>query len=510
MSCKAKNFASYKELSFDFTNRGLTLIHGATGSGKSTLCDLVPWALYGRTAKNGSVDEILSWPGDSVTSVELTTDLATVFRQRGPAAKDNDLYFIPLGGIATRGKDLNDTQKLLNNLLGIDIELYLASAYFHEFSQSAQFFTASAKTRRMICEQIVDLSLPKKLTERISEAKKPISIYIQTLAQKELKDKARADSLKYSVDRLKSSIDTWELEKIKQLAQLEIQNKNFEKDRKKEVARLLDGKTKLLAKVKPIVEVTSDICEHCGAPNALARENEKSIQHNQYLQIHIDTIDHQMNRLDTVNRYQERIDEVMASINPHKSDFVEFTKQAVDAYLSLTQLGLTIEQLASDLADYETLTEAVIILRSLMIEQAVQNIQDTTNTYLSSHFDAEIKVEFIVEDADKLTVNILKDGNECSYTQLSKGQRQLLKLCFGLSVMKQASNNSLTNISQIFMDESLDGLDENFKLKAFGLLQELSMTYESVLVVEHSTELKAAFENSIKIELINGNSVIQE
>lgn len=510
MSCKAKNFASYKELSFDFTNRGLTLIHGATGSGKSTLCDLVPWVLYGRTAKGGTVNEVISWPGDEVTEVTLYLDNVTISRTRGPNAKDNDLCLWPVDGVVTRGKDLNDTQKLINEFLGVDYDLYMASAYFHEFSQSAQFFTASAKTRRMICEQIVDLSLPKKLTERISEAKKPLVKRIEMLNQKKLQEDAAVKAFEYTLGEMNKSSKEWETNKIKELAVLETKKTNFNKDLEKEITRLLKGKEKLLSTLKTVADVVSTVCEHCGAPNKAFRDNEQTIQHNQYVTLHVNTIDKQLSSLNTVNSYQDRIEEMKSAMNPHtesmKEISIKYSHKIHDRYLA-TNAATTSE---SELSDLELLSEVTTILRSMAIEQAVQNIEDITNTYLSNHFDAEIKVEFIVEDADKLTATILKDGNECSYTQLSKGQRQLLKLCFGLSVMKQASNNSLTNISQIFMDEALDGLDENFKLKAYGLLQELSMTYESVLVVEHSTELKAAFDNSIRVELINGNSIIQE
>lgn len=46
-----KNFASFRELEFDFSNKGLTLIAGPTGSGKSTLLDAPSWCLFGVTSK---------------------------------------------------------------------------------------------------------------------------------------------------------------------------------------------------------------------------------------------------------------------------------------------------------------------------------------------------------------------------------------------------------------------------------------------------------------------------
>src|ERR1017187_5196358 len=128
LSASATNFASYKELAFDFTNQGLTLVQGATGSGKSTLCDLVPWVLFGTTAKCGTVNDILSWPGDEVTRADVCVEIGGVnyyiTRTRGPKAKDNDLRWIVdcCWECPKRGKDLVDTQRLINQLLGIDAD----------------------------------------------------------------------------------------------------------------------------------------------------------------------------------------------------------------------------------------------------------------------------------------------------------------------------------------------------------------------------------------------------
>ena len=157
---EVRNFASYSKLVIDFTQEsGLTLIEGPTGAGKSTLCDIVPWVLFGRTAKGGTVDEIRTWnnrePTIGTVVLSLPDGKWEIVRTRG---KSNDLAFRCAGlQDLQRGKDLSDTQRLLNQKLGMDFDLYLAGAYYHEFSPTAQFFTSTAKTRRVTCENLVDL-----------------------------------------------------------------------------------------------------------------------------------------------------------------------------------------------------------------------------------------------------------------------------------------------------------------------------------------------------------------
>ncbi len=507
----AENFASYAEVRFTFTNKGLTLVHGATGAGKSALCDIIPWGLFGKTAKNGAVDEVLSWPGDKVTKVMLALDSVTVIRTRGHNSKDNDLSFWPTDGVVTRGKDLNDTQRLLNNLLGVDFELYLASAYFHEFSQSAAFFTAAAKQRRVICEQIVDLSLPKKLSEKLIEAKKVLSKELENKERTALIVNTTINTYKSRSTSLKTMEAQWDKQQANKIEALKNSDINFAKHQEQQILRLSDMRATLISKLHKHIPILDEKnCSVCGAPNKLARDAEKMQHENQLLEVKIAAIEQQIDNLPKDNSFERQLKEVVGAKNPHTIEIATI-KGLIDTesrYLDL--ILLAISSLSSEHTNCEILLDCVAIMRSQLIEQAISDIQYNTNSYLSQYFDAEIKVEFLAQDADKLMTTIYKDANECSYTQLSKGQRQILKLCFGIAIMKQAANNSLTSFSQVFFDESLDGLDENMKIKAFNLFNSLCADYESIFVVEHSSILKEQFLNRIKVQLVNGKSELYE
>jgi ABC-type molybdenum transport system ATPase subunit/photorepair protein PhrA len=62
----------------------------------------------------------------------------------------------------------------------------------------------------------------------------------------------------------------------------------------------------------------------------------------------------------------------------------------------------------------------------------------------------------------------------------------------------------------IFLDEALDGLDDNLKTKAFGLLQKISLRHEATFVVEHNSQLKSMFTNTYNVTLKNGFSEIEK
>src|SRR5258706_14383017 len=94
----AENFGSYESLELDFQEMGLALLQGPTGAGKSTVMDMVFWAMFGQTAKGGNVDEVRSWKAiDSITKVILTIEVPnaklSITRIRGKSSQ-NDLYWV--------------------------------------------------------------------------------------------------------------------------------------------------------------------------------------------------------------------------------------------------------------------------------------------------------------------------------------------------------------------------------------------------------------------------------
>lgn len=464
LSAILQNFGSYKELDFDFQNQGLTLIQGPTGSGKSTLMDAIPWILFGRTAKGGAADEVCNWTNKEPTEGTLYMDEIRITRIRGN--NKNDLWFDEINGnMFQRGKDLKDTQRLIDTLLGVNYDTYLSGAYFHEFSQTAQFFSTTAKNRRQLCEQIVDLSLPKTLQEKLSINKK---------------------DLNNQLDATSRQISTYQTE-IRQLQQLQISENTKAKTWQDRWTATRDYVTKQHhAFEKNRTKIISNECDRCGT-----------------------VLEHPHEYTDTSeNPHSERLIALNKETNPHQGNVKDFTSDINIKLEELVHIKQYERMQLIDIQDLETLESATEAFRSTLISNTVSYIQDTTNALLTKHFDAEIQVSFTATDADKLEVSIQKDGNEASFTQLSKGQRQILKLCFGVAVMKGVSNHKGVNFSQLFFDEALSGLDDTMKTKAFGLFEELSLNHESVFVIEHSEGFKAMFNNSYKVELQNGESKI--
>ena len=547
ISGKAVNFGSYKELEFGFDEDGLVLIQGATGSGKSTLCDLAPWVLYGKTAKGGAADEIISWQADSPTAVTVTILLKGnnlhVTRVRGKGK--NDLYF----NDNVRGKDLADTQRLLNAQLGVDYDTYMAGAYFHEFSKTAQFFTTSAKERRAICEQIVDLSLAKKmqaeLVVRKKEAKEQLelnrdkdkSLYSTVtlislnLERFQKKDSEYLNNISREVKNLERLRDTFEQKQSEVLHSLAnkllVLEEKHKKAKDKEYGLIeFSGVDKEIRRLTE-EQKTNGKCKECGGPkNHLKSQVLQDLikQQQEHKAAYTAVITELSNLKEQIkstedqiilesereNNYQQELNNIKNNQSPYDELILEAKKELKEAEQEAKQANAELQIMSQLMTDLEILSDVTDIYRSRVITDTINQVQDNTNKLLASHFDGELTVSFEVVDADKLEVSIHKDGNLCVYTQLSKGQRQLLKLCFGLSIMKAVGNNNAVKFDAIFLDEALDGLDDNLKVKSYSLLQTLALEYGSVYVVEHNEALKSLFPKRFIVTNTNGESTIEK
>lgn len=559
LDCKVENFGSYKSLEFDFSGLGLALVYGRTGAGKSTVLDIVPWVLFGTTAKGGSVEDIRSWQSEGnattgVLSLECGASWIQVTRIRGKTGQ-NDLYWVEdEAGSPKRGKDLSETQRLLESRLGLSADLYLTSAYFNEFSQTGAFFTAKARDRREVFEQVADLRTPVKLAQACTEAKKAAKAQEKDARTAFNVAFGRLGQLQMTVRGDTAGRNQWKQEQEALLASLLVKADTFDQDLEKQtaaaVARIdvweklknqqIDTLIEKMEALKPTLRGDDFYatriaalqkqakCDACGG--LLKNGNDKLMKfkeeqqknahnHKTYdasadaLETAVSSVNPHLEQLELVrkqvNTYKQQHEAEAAEVNPFEAGLQENTKTLKQVESEVAALNAKLTEITRRHASLELLYSLSFELRGQLLRQAVKDIEAKTNKYLEKYFDSEIKVAFSL-DADELEVALQKGGYECSFRQLSKGQRGLLKLSFAVAIMDAAANTGGVHFSAVMLDEALDGLDTQLKLKAFRLLEDLSTTHETVLVVDHAEELQNLFSRKFKVELEADYSTIED
>lgn len=556
---KFVNFGSYDHLDFDFSSLGLALVFGKTGSGKSTIPDMVSWTLYGQTAKDGNVDEVRSWtnlnePTIGSISIDTGTGKIVVVRTRGRAT-ENDLYWAEghIDNTAIRGKDLNDTQRLLAGRLGIDSDLYFLGTYFHEFSSTGLFFTAKAKDRRAVFEKIANLELASRLgsvaADTRASSRKSLDILLansnRLQGRRESIHKGYEDSIRRrnefndaTNERIReyelksSSFEKIKDEKIEALnLKIHLWEEKLENQilNKKLEARSLEKRTvpreQLEQEIRTLKEEPP--CKTCGQSIAADTINKRVEQQviNQLLLQKLDfaklllrNLEEEENpwyahiepTINEENTYALHIEEEKKKINPFKAQVEKLEKELSGITGELALLQSEIDTLEAKISNLTRLYDLSFELRGELVKQSVQNVQNSTNRYLEKYFDSEIRVGFALEGSDDLTVSIQKSGYDCSYKQLSRGQRALLRMTFVVSIMKAAANNAAVHFDNLFFDEILDGMDGDLKIKAFAMLEELSTEHESILVIDHDQGFQNLFSKQFHVTMESDNSHIEE
>lgn len=238
--CTAENFQSYESFSFDYSDAGLTLISGEAKAGKSTILDACCWTLYGVTSKDSNADDVRSWfaEGDTKGIQEVELPDGTVIEVTRIRGRHNDLYWTEHGD-QHRGKDLKDTQKLLEERLGVSADLYINGSYLHQFSKADQFFLAKAKDRRDMLENIADLSLPILLCERASESRKTAKKELEESEGLRLKHEGQLEQLLKESESLKASCAQWIKTFNIKADKLRQQSENFIADKDKRIYQIV-------------------------------------------------------------------------------------------------------------------------------------------------------------------------------------------------------------------------------------------------------------------------------
>jgi len=557
---RVENFGSYPVLEMDLDNAGMCLLYGPTGAGKSTIMDAVCWCLYGITAKDGNADDVRSWSSDEATTgsivVEAKGNEYVINRVRGRPSQ-NDLVIH-----GTRGVNVTETQKIIDERLGVDAYTFIAASYFNEFSPTGSFFVARAKDRRELFEKLANLSFPNTLTEKLADRKKETKKQFALVSEAYVRDKTKADNIGHMIRSLTVSKANWDYNQALMIENTETDKARYEENRKKDVevlrskslnfeftkAEALDGLKKQIEELSKQIQSesyfndklgevkqkmdqhVSTVCTACGqnAPaNHLKDEIvalEKAKLQNSVLEqkrinltTRYDAIEKEVNTYEDqatdrerlANPYDILLQEQRAQANPYSNKLATFISEEADAVKKAKDQETLLGSLKSNLSHLDQLYDMCPTLRAELLKMAINAIQEETNNYLERYFDSELRIHFTL-DGDSLDVGVQKSGNSCSYKQLSKGQRQLLKLTFALSVMAASANQSGVKFENLFFDEALDGLDEKLKLKAFTLFEALEPSFTSIFLIDHAPAFQNMFTKKFAVGIEGDKSYIKE
>lgn len=521
----AKNFGSYKEVEYDAADQGLVLIHGATGSGKSTLADIVTWCLYGITTKDTNVGDVCSWEttqgedtSASVTVRARSGDMA-VHRKRSDSA--GDVFWVYLDDPQStrhRGRNAAESQQILSQLLGGEAQEFVSGSFLFEHSRVNAFFLSNAKDRKRVLELVTDLLSAIRIGDRAVHARKQCRDNLLKHTDKENRLLGAVEQTSLGLNRLIVEATSWDTNHQLDLESERGRSEHFEALKASKIAALITKQAHwdaaqvteldaLVAKLDVLqdqhdkAESKYAACTTCGVSKGaeilaeIQGKIERTCDKYQATGARDNPYDDQLARAQIEeNRSEERIQDLLNQTNPHSKYLADLQGRLNKQQADLAAEQAAVAEITARISSLDQIYDFSILLRGALLQSSVARLECKTNELLETYFDSEFRVSFDSTDGDSIDVSITKGGYSCVFRQLSKGQRQLLKLCFSLAVMEAVSNTTGVHYDQLFLDEPLDGMDESLKIKAFALLESLAQKHSSVFVIDHSAAFQELFD----------------
>ena len=148
-----------------------------------------------------------------------------------------------------------------------------------------------------------------------------------------------------------------------------------------------------------------------------------------------------------------------------------------------------------------------------IFDEVLVSIQNRINTMLAKIPNVDtFRVDISSTKTNKtnktlkkeISINISKNGNDIILDALSGGQQTGVELIADISVAQEIKLKAGSAIDWMILDEAMDGFGTAEKEAALNMLKE---NFDGlILIVDHTTEIKEAFEKIIEVEYDGKNS----
>ena len=211
------------------------------------------------------------------------------------------------------------------------------------------------------------------------------------------------------------------------------------------------------------------------------------------------------------NHFIGRLEEAQLSENPH-SNLIAQTNLEIEQKSSLLNMKSGLKASFDKCLEYSLWWKDAlhVNIKSYLTDSFLDQVNKIANQYLQEMFDGILSINISAttergkDTKEKISTTIFNKNYECSYNSLSGGER--CRICFALNLAIAKTINKESNI--IMFDEVLNGLDDVGKSQVMRVFKQLEAEYETVFVIDHTSEFKSLFTNNIMIKKSNDISMV--
>lgn len=542
-----EGFCSIPYLELNLGSKGITVIRGATGEGKTTILSALVWGAYGKNLKGKS--DVNTWEkyrpkNYNGTKVEIyfgkdgkTHKITRCLKYKGEVngAKGKDRLIYEIDAVEVSEKNKGEIQALINADLGMSYSLFMNSILFGQGMK--RLIQESSSDKKDLFEEIFELEYISKARDIAKGYYMEALREYNEISQKYSSSKEKKQSIQRMLDDLKkqanhvkndlsSRVKVLE-KKLSLLAKAKKENELKEtvtyknrieqriqeaRDNQKELLnKINDAKRKTRVSLEEFIGVIIKLLKRGDIKNSLKRlmEVKKAFGDIERLQ------DKCSKLADKISNYRDKLEELRDQeyeANKVQRD-IDLTHVEIKNLLSEKRAGVNLGLIKKYKTQLSTISDKLQSIESEMEEKRakVDNYKwvmddplgnrgikaflfesslDILNETLESYSEVlgfsilfYVDIQGVKKD---FNTQIIMDGIEVSYEELSGGQKQLVNLAMAFAMNEVMTKAKGINIA--FLDEVFENLSSEYVDLVIGLIRKIYKD-KTLYLISHQESL---------------------
>ena len=542
-----EGFCSIPYLELNLGSKGITVIRGATGEGKTTILSALVWGAYGKNLKGKS--DVNTWEkyrpkNYNGTKVEIyfgkdgkTHKITRCLKYKGEVngAKGKDRLIYEIDAVEVSEKNKGEIQALINADLGMSYSLFMNSILFGQGMK--RLIQESSSDKKDLFEEIFELEYISKArdiakgyyTEALREYNE-ISQKYSSSKEKKQSIQRMLDDLKKQANHVKNDLSSRVKvleKKLSLLAKAKKENDLKEtvtyknhieqriqeaRDNQKELLnKINDAKKKTRVSLEEFIGVIIKLLKRGDIKNSLKRliEVKKAFGDIERLQ------DKCSKLADKISNYRDKLEELRDQeyeANKVQRD-IDLTHVEIKKLLSEKRAGVNLGLIKKYKTQLSTISDKLQSIESEMEEKRakVDNYKwvmddplgnrgikaflfesslDILNETLESYSEVlgfsilfYVDIQGVKKD---FNTQIIMDGIEVSYEELSGGQKTLVNIAMAFAMNEVMTKAKGINIA--FLDEVFENLSSEYVDLVIGLIRKIYKD-KTLYLISHQESL---------------------
>ena len=541
-----EGFCSIPYIELNLGSKGITVIRGATGEGKTTILSALVWGAYGKNLKGKS--DVNTWEkyrpkNYNGTKVEIyfgkdgkTHKITRCLKYKGEVngAKGKDRLIYEIDAVEVSEKNKGEIQALINADLGMSYSLFMNSILFGQGMK--RLIQESSSNKKDLFEEIFELEYISKArdiakgyyTEALREYNE-ISQKYSSSKEKKQSIQRMLDDLKKQANHVKNDLSSRVKvleKKLSLLAKAKKENELKETvtyknrieqriqeargNQKELLNKINDAKKKTRVSLEEFIGVIIKLLKRGDIKNSLKRlmEVKKAFGDIERLQDkcskladkisnYRDTLEELRDQEYEANKVQRDIDSTHVEIKKLLSEkragvnlglIKKYKTQLSTISDKLQSIESEMEEKRAKVDNYKWVMDDPLGnrgIKAFLFESSLDILNETLESYsevLGFSILFYVDIQGVKKD---FNTQIIMDGIEVSYEELSGGQKTLVNLAMAFAMNEVMTKAKGINIA--FLDEVFENLSSEYVDLVIGLIRKIYKDKTLYLISHHES-----------------------